>query len=577
MQQLEQESSNDETDEQPTIDITAAPTPISGKIDDYDLPVPDTKPSEVEDLPQNDFSIEPTPVAEQLDDSNLPVPDTKLDEVSELVDILQAGTKTELAVSVEQLFCQEESNCKLNLKDNIKLCDASLDSLLQRQEYKNLLRCKNPYISEELLNDILREHITLMKERCVTISTKNETLFEVNNKQSTPMILFVETCPASGVSKDFRFTCKTESHLIASEKVSVQLNRKNSKMLLLPLEPPTACVEQFNRTSNTLVGEDYWVAPYIVPAARDVVITQGYLGSFSHTDNYALDFGMQLAEEVKSVRAGVVVTNNAGSGVHCTQNVINGNKYYKIFNNNTQVNKDLVGCPTCLYDSFPSVCWSANSANRLLIRHSDHTYASYMHLAARNNFVKFGQVVNVRDSIGTIGLSGWVNGAHLHFEIQEAVAHNSSVSFRSFPTQFADRYNQSTITPAYGKTLLLTKTDAEIAAEKTQWDNKHFTIEGISPNSASINCATTFSMLKDAPPICTFTVKGSSYWPASSTLADVQHTANLRTDAGINCIKQLLGEDVETIRGITHAEGPQSLPSAEQKSFRSITIDISCN
>jgi hypothetical protein len=106
---------------------------------------------------------------------------------------------------------------------------------------------------------------------------------------------------------------------------------------------------------------------------------QGYFGSFSHTDEYALDFSMPEGTPVVAAREGKIV-----------QIVIDNNQ----------------GCPS-------KDCQTYN--NYITIMHPDGSYARYVHLQYKGAKLPLGSEVKRGDIIGYSGNTGWSSGPHLHF------------------------------------------------------------------------------------------------------------------------------------------------------------------
>ncbi len=75
-------------------------------------------------------------------------------------------------------------------------------------------------------------------------------------------------------------------------------------------------------------------------------------------------------------------------------------------------------------DSTTGGCSSAyaNDANYVVIDFGDGTEALLLHLQANSSPFQVGDLVKQGDVVGKVGLTGWVCGAHLHFQIQQTCA-----------------------------------------------------------------------------------------------------------------------------------------------------------
>lgn len=108
-------------------------------------------------------------------------------------------------------------------------------------------------------------------------------------------------------------------------------------------------------------------------------VWQGYNGTFSHQNEYALDFVMPEGTDILAAREGLVID---------------------------EVHSNSKGCAT-------ESC--AKFGNYVTILHSDGTVAQYYHLKLNGVSVKIGDEIKKGDLIGLSGNTGWSNGPHLHF------------------------------------------------------------------------------------------------------------------------------------------------------------------
>jgi murein DD-endopeptidase MepM/ murein hydrolase activator NlpD len=123
-----------------------------------------------------------------------------------------------------------------------------------------------------------------------------------------------------------------------------------------------------------------------VPRGSNYRILQGYNGSFSHYrdyNRYAIDFAMPVGDTIYSVRDGEV-------GYLFEDSDIGGN-----------------------HEAY------LNYSNTIMIVHEDGTVAQYSHLQKDGVLVELGQQVRAGQPIGISGETGFVSGAHLHFNLMK--------------------------------------------------------------------------------------------------------------------------------------------------------------
>lgn len=109
------------------------------------------------------------------------------------------------------------------------------------------------------------------------------------------------------------------------------------------------------------------------------MVTQGYNGTTSHKNEYALDFRMPIGTPINAVRKGVVVAVEQGFNKTCTgQDCAKFNNY-------------------------------------ILAYHTDGTFAEYTHIKKNGSRVQPGDTIKKGQHIGYSGNVGWSTGPHLHF------------------------------------------------------------------------------------------------------------------------------------------------------------------
>lgn len=131
-------------------------------------------------------------------------------------------------------------------------------------------------------------------------------------------------------------------------------------------------------------------------------VSQGYFGTFSHQkgtkSEYAIDFVMPEGTPVCAARDGVVIGSYGDS-------TVGGN------------------------DKKYEFC-----GNFVSIKHSDGSYARYVHLQPHGNLARVGQVVRKGDQIGLSGKTGFADRPHLHFCVTIPI---DGYKEQSYPVVFA--------------------------------------------------------------------------------------------------------------------------------------------
>ncbi len=122
---------------------------------------------------------------------------------------------------------------------------------------------------------------------------------------------------------------------------------------------------------------------YHLPYSKNAVFTisQGYQGSISHQNKFALDFSMPSGTTIYLSREGVVL---------------------EVVENNTQ------GCGS-------QDC--AKYDNYIIVQHPDGSFAKYAHIKNDGAIVAQGDVITMGQLIGYTGNTGWTATPTLHFEV----------------------------------------------------------------------------------------------------------------------------------------------------------------
>lgn len=131
-------------------------------------------------------------------------------------------------------------------------------------------------------------------------------------------------------------------------------------------------------TKKTYDENFEYYLPY--PKGKEYEIYQGYNGKFSHKDEFALDFSLEVGDTITAARGGIVIYVEESNSKACT-------------------------LPNC--DSY---------SNYITIYHDDGSFSEYVHLKKNGSLVEVGQQISIGEKIGLSGNTGYSTGPHLHFE-----------------------------------------------------------------------------------------------------------------------------------------------------------------
>ncbi len=209
-----------------------------------------------------------------------------------------------------------------------------------------------------------------------------------NQVQHREVLIFADNNEEMPMSAQFDFKLSNLSCTLPNEKIVV-IPAKTKKFLIAKLAPikPTEA-NSFSYTNSYNFGnavqetfDDEYIYSLPFEKGKTQSIFQGYDGKFSHQNEFALDFDLRTGSEIMAARDGIVVT---------------------VINDNTQNCADI----SC-----------ARFNNKIVIMHSDGTFADYSHLEFHGAIVKKGDYVKKDQLIGYSGSTGFASGPHLHFAV----------------------------------------------------------------------------------------------------------------------------------------------------------------
>lgn len=184
------------------------------------------------------------------------------------------------------------------------------------------------------------------------------------------------------------FSKYLKENKLIKDTLKILLNERSKREIKFFI--PNLDVKKFNYSyfqalgdENKIIKKNILALPF--PKGKKFKIMQGNNGSFTHNtpySRYAVDFDMKVGDTITSADDGFVV------------GVI---KDYEFGKNDKN--------------------WE-NFSNFITVYHPQSgLFTQYAHLKKNGNFVKVGDFVKRNQPIGLSGETGYVSGAHLHFNV----------------------------------------------------------------------------------------------------------------------------------------------------------------
>lgn len=209
-----------------------------------------------------------------------------------------------------------------------------------------------------------------------------------NETVNREVFIYADNNEEIPMSAKFQFKLNNLNCSLKDNEIVV-IPPKTKKFLIAKLVPIKAVAGYSFSYSNSYnfgnslqknFDEDYiYSLPY--QTGKTQKIFQGYNGNFSHQNEFSLDFDLKTGSEIVAAREGTVITMVSTNNQNCTD----------------------ISC--------------AKYNNKIVIMHSDGTFADYAHLKYNGAVVKKGDFVKKDQLIGYSGSTGFSSGPHLHFSV----------------------------------------------------------------------------------------------------------------------------------------------------------------
>lgn len=182
------------------------------------------------------------------------------------------------------------------------------------------------------------------------------------------------------------------------------------------------------------------------------------------------------------------------------------------------------GVVTAVRDGISGYSRINPAGNYLYIDHGNGYQTRYLHLEKGSIKVKKGQTVRAGDTVGRIGATGYVTGAHLHFEVRIGGTAQDPAPYLSGEKTLTDAK------PASAKTYTVKKGDSwwKISAEVLGKGSRYKELQALNPGKTSLYPGDVIIIGKEEPaeppkpapaPAKTYTVqKGDSWWAISKKI-----------------------------------------------------------
>lgn len=374
-------------------------------------------------------TIDKTKTTEYVDDSDFDIDQTE-EEIQEELE----SRKENITINVLDKKIFENAVKKM------------IYSFISEEEYKNFVNETQPVIIDtgEIIENLYIEDYVTIKEAYISVNEKIYT----NEEELTQHLLFGEDNNMSAYevkAGDTLLSIADANKMNINELLIANANLKSENALLYEgqvltvgiMDPVFSTVEEKHIvTDQTIAYKTEYIYDNTQLIGYQKIQTPGSNGITRVTQKVKLVNGeivnavISNTEEIKPVVNEVIIKGGKKPQIVSAGNwgwptnipyIISSNYGWRWGRLHSGVDITGTGHGSPIYAAKPGVVTIVSSHSNfgyyVEIDHQNGYYTRYLHLASMSRYVKVGDYVQMGQTIGDMGNTGYSKGTHLHFEI----------------------------------------------------------------------------------------------------------------------------------------------------------------